>query len=377
MDSDSRSSSKQSNKSRTSHICTTLSTFHQLSSRKMSRPTLLSGFEDIIEYITGLEKRVVELEEENKELKEELEGSAVEEDEDGFAVSDWFHEHLDKHIKFHLTEPGGEYNHIDTETGEHIFHLGKGGTLDEVREYVEELEEENKELKEDAKKSEFRIHYYRCFVNAVDPECNMMNNLTKEDVDDYTQDTDLAKRLCEEFFIDEEEEEEEVEVCAFCNECGWEGKCLVSKERAAELKQKGEREEIGENDFCGCNEEDEDEPEENVVVEDTQVDELPAAVVDTLQSDNAKREVQTVNGTTKYTDLKFDCEVGRIQFLMELEVTHGLKYSTHARTTAQNNLRSPQLMELWIEDDSQKKTITFMWYAMDGSMYGRQRVHRK
>ncbi len=293
-------SSKQSNKSRTSHICTTLSTFHQLSSRKMSRPTLLAGFEEIIEYITGLEKRVVE------------------------------------------------------------------------------LEEENKELKEDAKKSEFRIHYYRCFVNAVDPECNMMNNLTKEDVDDYTQDTDLAKRLCEEFFIDEEEEEEEEEeVSAFCKECGWEGKCLVSKERAEELKQKGEREEIGENDFCGCNEEEsEDEPEEDVVVEDTQVDELSAAVVDTLQSDNAKREVQTVNGTTKYTDLKFDCEVGRIQFLMELEVTHGLKYSTHARTTAQNNLRSPQLMELWIEDDSQKKTITFMWYAMDGSMYGRQRVHR-
>jgi len=266
----------------------------------MSRPTLLAGFEEIIEYITGLEKRVVE------------------------------------------------------------------------------LEEENKELKEDAKKSEFRIHYYRCFVNAVDPECNMMNNLTKEDVDDYTQDTDLAKRLCEEFFIDEEEEEEEEEeVSAFCKECGWEGKCLVSKERAEELKQKGEREEIGENDFCGCNEEEsEDEPEEDVVVEDTQVDELSAAVVDTLQSDNAKREVQTVNGTTKYTDLKFDCEVGRIQFLMELEVTHGLKYSTHARTTAQNNLRSPQLMELWIEDDSQKKTITFMWYAMDGSMYGRQRVHR-
>jgi len=36
----------------------------------MSRPTLLSGFEDIIEYITGLEKRVVELEEENKKINE-------------------------------------------------------------------------------------------------------------------------------------------------------------------------------------------------------------------------------------------------------------------------------------------------------------------
>ena len=90
-------------------------------------------------------KQNEKLEEENKKLKEHLEGSAVEEDEDGFAVSDWFHEHLDKHIKFHLTEVGGEYNYIDTETGEHIFQLGKGGTLDEVREYVEKLKEEKQQ----------------------------------------------------------------------------------------------------------------------------------------------------------------------------------------------------------------------------------------
>jgi hypothetical protein len=86
-----------------------------------------------------------QLKEENKKLTEE--NNELEEDEDGFAVSDWFHEHLDKHIKFHLTELGGEYNYIDTETGEHIFLLGKGGTLDEVRDYVEELKEENKQLK--------------------------------------------------------------------------------------------------------------------------------------------------------------------------------------------------------------------------------------
>jgi hypothetical protein len=85
--------------------------------------------------------------EENKKLKEALYGSAVEEDEDGFAVSDWFHEHLDKHIKFHLTDPGGEYNYIDTETGEHVFGLGPGGTLDGAFEYVGELQDENKKLK--------------------------------------------------------------------------------------------------------------------------------------------------------------------------------------------------------------------------------------
>lgn len=257
-------SSKQSNKSRTSHICTTLSTFHELSSRTMSRPTLLSGFEDIIKYITGLEESV---ENQSQEIKK--------------------------------------------------------------------LQEENEKLKEQAKQNDFDIHYYKCFVNAVDPKCHMMNNLIKEDVDAYTQNPDLAKRLCEAFYIDEDDESDEE-----------------------------------------SESEDEPVPEEDVVVEATQVDELPQAVVDTLQSDCAKREVQTENGTTKYTNLKFDCEVGRIQFLMELEVTHGLSYTAHARTTAQNNLRNPQFGELWIEDDSQKKTITFMWYTVGGSMYGRQRVRR-
>lgn len=83
---------------------------------------------------------------ENKRLKDALNGSAVEEDENGFAVSDWFHEHMAKHIKFHLTEIGGEYNYIDTETGEHVFEFGSGGTLDEAREYVGELKDENKLL---------------------------------------------------------------------------------------------------------------------------------------------------------------------------------------------------------------------------------------
>lgn len=230
----------------------------------MSRPTLLSGFEDIIKYITGLEESV---ENQSQEIKK--------------------------------------------------------------------LQEENEKLKEQAKQNDFDIHYYKCFVNAVDPKCHMMNNLIKEDVDAYTQNPDLAKRLCEAFYIDEDDESDEE-----------------------------------------SESEDEPVPEEDVVVEATQVDELPQAVVDTLQSDCAKREVQTENGTTKYTNLKFDCEVGRIQFLMELEVTHGLSYTAHARTTAQNNLRNPQFGELWIEDDSQKKTITFMWYTVGGSMYGRQRVRR-
>jgi hypothetical protein len=62
-------------------------------------------------------------------------------------VSDWFHEKLDKHIKFHLTEIGGEFNYIDTETGEHVFCLGSGGTLDDAVGYVEQLKEQNEKLK--------------------------------------------------------------------------------------------------------------------------------------------------------------------------------------------------------------------------------------
>jgi len=75
-------------------------------------------------------KEIACLKEEIKELRE-----------------DGWREKMDEHIKFHLTEIGGEYNYIDTETGEHIFLLGKGGTLDEAVEYVEELKAEIDRLK--------------------------------------------------------------------------------------------------------------------------------------------------------------------------------------------------------------------------------------
>ena len=65
-----------------------------------------------------------------------LEDSPVEEDDEGFAISDWFHEKMAKHIKFHMTDPGGEYNYIDPETKKHIFHLGSKGTLDDCRDFV-------------------------------------------------------------------------------------------------------------------------------------------------------------------------------------------------------------------------------------------------
>lgn len=49
------------------------------------------------------------------------------------------------------------------------------------------------------------------------------------------------------------------EVNAFCPNCDWEGKCLVGKSKAKELEDLKECAEIGENDFCGCNYESEDE----------------------------------------------------------------------------------------------------------------------
>ena len=76
-----------------------------------------------------------------------LEDSPVEEDDEGFAISDWFHEKMAKHIKFHMTDPGGEYNYIDPETKKHIFCLGSKGTLDDCRDFVENLENEIEELK--------------------------------------------------------------------------------------------------------------------------------------------------------------------------------------------------------------------------------------
>jgi hypothetical protein len=76
--------------------------------------------------------------------------------------------------------------------------------LKEENKKIAELEEENKKLKDD-------LHYYRCFVNAVDPKCNKMNSIEKQDVDEYTTDEKLRKKLYESFNIDEDEDEDEDE----------------------------------------------------------------------------------------------------------------------------------------------------------------------
>ena len=119
---------------------------------------LKEGIQNIIdvkdEEIKSLHDKLVLVKEENEELKRVadhaenvLEDSPVEEDDEGFAISDWFHEKMAKHIKFHMTDPGGEYNYIDPETKKHIFCLGSKGTLDDCRDFVENLEKEIEELK--------------------------------------------------------------------------------------------------------------------------------------------------------------------------------------------------------------------------------------
>ena len=110
--------------------------------------------EELMAMVNIYHSKNEELKEENEELKrvadhaeKVLEDSPVEEDDEGFAISDWFHEKMAKHIKFHMTDPGGEYNYIDPETKKHIFCLGSKGTLDDCRDFVENLEKEIEELK--------------------------------------------------------------------------------------------------------------------------------------------------------------------------------------------------------------------------------------
>ena len=110
--------------------------------------------EELMAMVNLYHSKNEELKEENEELKrvadhaeKVLEDSPVEEDDEGFAISDWFHEKMAKHIKFHMTDPGGEYNYIDPETKKHIFCLGSKGTLDDCRDFVENLEKEIEELK--------------------------------------------------------------------------------------------------------------------------------------------------------------------------------------------------------------------------------------
>lgn len=114
------------------------------------------------------------------------------------------------------------------------------------------LKEENEKLKKKATECEEKE-----IKELKDKLSNITSILTKPSKIGYVEKIRNVLKI----IGDEEEEDEEVEVRAFCSVCDWEGKCLVSKKRAEELKILNENEDIGENDFCGCNQEDEDEDE--------------------------------------------------------------------------------------------------------------------
>ena len=45
------------------------------------------------------------------------------------------------------------------------------------------------------------VEYYKFIVHTLDPKCNMVNDITKEDIDDYTSDAELAKVIYKEFCL--------------------------------------------------------------------------------------------------------------------------------------------------------------------------------
>lgn len=100
----------------------------------------------IVQFNIGLMlEKFKQMSEKIEELKEQLE-----EDDEGFATSDWFQEKMDKHIKFHMTDAGGEFTHTCPETNKIVYHLGSVGSLEGCREYVNGLNkeiEENEEIK--------------------------------------------------------------------------------------------------------------------------------------------------------------------------------------------------------------------------------------
>ena len=68
---------------------------------------------------------------------------------------------------------------------------------------IEKLTKKNNDL-EDWQDIHLRtIHYYKCFVNTADPDGNMMNDMKREDIEKYTQDSELRKYLYSAYHLDE------------------------------------------------------------------------------------------------------------------------------------------------------------------------------
>ena len=135
-----------------------------------------------------------------------------------------------------------------------------------------ELKRENEKLKADNETLEEKI---TCLESDSHNEVSLAeyeelqeeNEKLKKENDDWKnidmgllkseymmkKDSEIFKLKKEIEELKKKDEEDEEEVKAYCPKCDWEGKCCVSKTRAKELAELGENEDIGENDFCGCN----------------------------------------------------------------------------------------------------------------------------
>ncbi len=76
-------------------------------------------------------------------------------------------------------------------------------------EHIKTLEATIQTLWKEKDERETLLHMYKCILNTLDPKANMINHFTKQDVDNYTDNTELANKLYELLGIDDESESEE------------------------------------------------------------------------------------------------------------------------------------------------------------------------
>tara|TARA_R110002020_G_scaffold35921_4_gene108170 strand:- start:1754 stop:2590 length:837 start_codon:yes stop_codon:yes gene_type:complete len=178
-----------------------------------------------------LETKVNKGEIDVKHLMSVLHGSAVEEDDEGFAVSDWFNEKLDKHIKYHLTEYGGEFVYREGVSKELKYGLGgkDDDNLSKVRDYVETLRQTEKLFDLYTEVIDSDPDGWEDMVNSCETvardnegelfregerECDFCDNLAKHMVDRDNQGNGFCEWTCEDCF--KEQYDDEVNKCPRC-----------------------------------------------------------------------------------------------------------------------------------------------------------------
>ena len=75
-------------------------------------------------------------------------------------------------------------------------------------EHIKTLEATIQTLWKEQDEMKILLHMYKCILNTLDPKAIMINQFTKEDVDNYTDNTELANKLYELLGVDDESESE-------------------------------------------------------------------------------------------------------------------------------------------------------------------------